>query len=100
MESFKPAVLQEVRRQAPDLATALDVSTQVRPADIRAVTRIAVVKYTVVTRSYVSSLHAAGLTVYTYTPNTAEQWAAVRSAGVDAVLTNYARKDVARCATI
>ncbi|MDP9497316.1 MAG: glycerophosphodiester phosphodiesterase, partial [Actinomycetota bacterium] len=88
VQSFHPATLDRVRGLAPDLATALISRTRVDPRVARSYGTRVVLRADLLDRPYVDALHAAGVRVLAFTPNTTSAWSAVRDAGADGAITD------------
>ncbi|MGK5496844.1 glycerophosphodiester phosphodiesterase [Streptomyces sp. URMC 125] len=88
VSSFETRALEVVRRTAPDLPTALTVGKPVSAAEAARHGTTLLMHHRHVTRERVAQWHAAGLTVYAWTPDLPREWERVRAAGADGVITD------------
>jgi glycerophosphoryl diester phosphodiesterase len=90
IQSFDFRVLHSTRRLAPEVARGALFEVRGDFASIarKAEASIAVPEFQLVSSGNVAAAHAAGLEVYTWTPNTPAQWQTLLEAGVDAIITD------------
>ena len=90
VQSFDFRILHAIERLAPEIPRGAlfengeDFTTIARAARAG----IAVPEFHLITAGRVRAAHDAGLEVYTWTPNHAEEWRALIDAGVDAIITD------------
>ena len=90
VQSFDFRILHAMERLAPEIPRGALFE---RGSDFAAMAReakaaIAVPEFHSVTADRLRAAHAAGIDVYTWTPNTVAAWRALGAAGVDAIITD------------
>jgi len=90
IQSFDFRVLHSTRRLAPEVARGalFEVRGDFVSIAREAEASIAVPEFQLVSRGHVAAAHAAGLEVYTWTPNAPAEWQTLIETGVDAIITD------------
>ena len=98
LSSFSASRLQQVRSAYPDQRTSLvsnNLDNPPSPTTVRSLGDTFQGHRSMLTSSYVQQLHDVGVTVYGWTANAPEAWAALRDARVDGVITDKTREYLA-----